>query len=71
MEQRKFVFIREYESCYGAIPKGSEIVLFRNFVYFNGGMVHPAYASVLIELISRELKEPKYLQEVSIIDNKV
>ena len=51
MNQRKFIFIKEYSGEYGKIPQGTELIFFRGFLYMNGGMVHPAYQKILFNII--------------------
>ena len=71
MEQRKYVFIKPYNSKEGVIPEGSEIIIFRNVVYLNGGMIHPAYQQTLMDIVTNKRLNNEYLKEVSIIQNKI
>ena len=71
MEQVKYVFIKEFKTQDGNIPQGTEIILFRGFVYMNGGMVHPAYNNILINIINNQKLHDEYLREVNIIHNKL
>lgn len=71
MEQRKYVFKKPYLSQEGTIPEGSEIILFRETIYLNGGMVHPAYQSMLRRIVNNPTLKEQYLKEVAIIKNKV
>lgn len=71
MKQRKYVFIQPYSSREGVIPEGSEIIVFRDVVYLNGGMIHPAYQKMLMDIIQNEKLNKEYLKEVQIIQNKI
>ena len=71
MNQRKFIFIKEYSGEYGKIPQGTELIFFRGFLYMNGGMVHPAYQKVLLGIINDDRLRNEYLKEVKIINNKI
>lgn len=70
-EQKKYVFIKPYGTKEGIIPEGSEIIVFRDIIYLNGGMIHPAYQQVLMNIISNNNLNNEYLKEVSIIQNKI
>ena len=37
----------------------------------NGGMVHPAYQKILLNIIQNEDLKEEYLKEVRIINNKI
>lgn len=71
MKQVKYVFIKEFKAQDGNIPQGTEIILFRGFVYMNGGMVHPAYNNILMNIINNPKLHNEYLREVNIIHNKL
>jgi hypothetical protein len=71
MNQRKFIFIKEYSGENGKIPQGTELIFFRGFLYMNGGMVHPAYQKILLNIIQNEDLKEEYLKEVRIINNKI
>ena len=71
MGQRKFVFIKDYVCQYGTLHVNDEIILFRDNVYFNGGMVMPGYRSILLNIVNDEKLRKEYLKEVQIIHNKV
>ena len=70
-KQVKYVFKEAYQTQEGKIPQGSELIIFRNTVYLNGGMVHPAYQKLLIGIVNDKTKKDKYLKELPIIHNKV
>lgn len=70
-KQKKYVFVKPYHTKEGTIPEGSEIIIFRDTVYFNGGMVHPAYQMVLKNIVEDQNIKGQYLKEVSIINNKI
>ena len=69
--QKKYMFKKAYITSEGTIPEGSDIIIFRDVIYFNGGMVHPAYQQVLRKIVDTPSLNEKYLKEVSIINNKV
>ena len=71
MNQRKFIFIKEYSGEYGKIPQGTELIFFRGFLYMNGGMIHPAYQKLLCGIIQNDDLKDEYLREVKIINNNV
>ncbi len=67
----KYVFIKSFTNDEGTIPEGSELYLFRGFVYFNGGLVSPAYQGFLMEFINDEKLSKEYLRKVKVIHNKI
>lgn len=71
MSHRKYVFKRPFVVDEGTIPEGSEIILFRDVVYLNGGMVHPAYQEILKKIVDTPSLNIQYLKEMPIIKNKV
>lgn len=71
MNQKKYIFVKEYQGQEGKIPQGTEIIIFRGFVYMNGGMVHPAYQRILLNIIANDELKNEYLREVRIINNKI
>lgn len=71
MSHRKYVFKRPFVADEGTIPEGSEIILFRDVVYLNGGMIHPAYQEMLKKIVDTPSLNIQYLKEMPIIKNKV
>ena len=71
MNQKKYIFVKEYQGQEGRIPQGTEIIIFRGFVYMNGGMVHPAYQKILLGIITNDKLKIEYLREVRVINNKI
>lgn len=71
MEQRSFIFKKDYTTSYGTIKKNSELRLFRGFVYLNGGMLHQAYQDMFINLVNNDGLRNEYLEEINIIENKI
>lgn len=69
--QYKYIFIKDFKTNIGVIPKGTEITLFRDFVYMNGGMVHPSYNDLFMHIINTPELKSEYLQEEKLIHNKV
>jgi hypothetical protein len=50
---------------------GSEVTLFRGFVYLNGGMVMTSYAKMFTDILNDEEKKKQYFIEVPITYNKI
>ena len=71
MNQKKFIFVKEYQGQEGKIPQGTELIFFWGFIYMIGGMVHPAYQKVLLGIINDDRLRNEYLKEVKIINNKI
>jgi hypothetical protein len=69
--QKKYVFKIPFIADEGTIPEGSEIIVFRDVVYLNGGMIHPAYQEILRNIIDTPSLNEKYLKELQIISNKI
>lgn len=70
-EQKKYVFKKAYVMDAGTIPEGTEIILFRGFVYINGGMADNYSQGLIMSIINNEKKRNEYLQQMKIIGNKV
>lgn len=70
-EQKKYVFKIPFVVDEGTIPEGSEIIVFRDIIYLNGGMIHPAYQEMLRKIIDTPSLNEKYLKEIRIIQNKI
>ena len=72
MDEKKYVFKKPYTvPGIGTLPEGSDIVLFRGVVYFNGGMCDTYHGAMLMNIIKDDKLRKEYLQEVGIIRNKV
>lgn len=70
MEQKKYTFIKPYTVTeLGTLPEGSDIILFRGLVYFNGGLCSNYYARVLTNLINDDKLRKEYLIETPPIVN--
>jgi hypothetical protein len=69
--QKRFMLIQDIEGREGIIPMGSEVTLFRGFVYLNGGMVMPSYAKMFTDILNDEEKKKKYFIETPILYNKI
>ena len=61
---RKFRFKKAYECEEGTIHEGSEIILMDNGMYFDGGLVNPAYYSILLGIINNPRLFKEYLVEM-------
>ena len=48
---RRFKVVKEFSDKDGVIPVGSEITILDDHIYFNGGMIPPAYYGLLYDLI--------------------
>ena len=70
-EQKKYVFKKSYVMEAGTIPEGTEIILFRGFVYINGGMADEYSQHLIMRIIADERKRNEYLVPMRIIGNKV
>lgn len=70
-EQKKYVFKIPFVVDEGTIPEGSEIIVFRDVIYLNGGMIHPAYQEMLRKIVDTPSLNEKYLKEMRIIQNKL
>ena len=70
-EQKKYVFKIPFVVDEGTIPEGSEIIVFRDIIYLNGGMIHPAYQKMLRKIVDTPSLNEKYLKEMRIIQNKI
>lgn len=68
---KKYVFIKQFKTNEGVIPEGSEIIIFRGNVYMNGGMLHPAYNNMIMNIINNPKLRKEYLIEMDIIHNKI
>ena len=70
-EQKKYAFKIPLVVDEGTIPEGSEIIVFRDIIYLNGGMIHPAYQEMLRKIVDTPSLNEKYLKELRIIQNKL
>lgn len=70
-EQRKYVFKKAYVMDAGTIPEGTEIILFRGFVYINGGMADEYSQGLIMSIVNNEKKRDEYLTRMKIIGNKI
>ena len=60
---RKFRFKKEFSCPDGTIHEGSEITIIGDRLYFDGGLVNPAYYSILIDIINTPEIAKEYLKE--------
>ena len=70
MEQKCYIFKKDYQTQYGAVKANSELRIFRGALYLNGGMMTPAYQIMFMNLMKDEKFMNEYLEEVGIIENK-
>lgn len=69
--QKRYLLLQDIVGREGVVPKGSEVTLFRGFIYLNGGMVMPSYAAIFTELLEDEKKKEIYFKEIPITFNKI
>ena len=70
-EQVKYVFKKAYETSIGTIPEGTEIILFRDWVYVNGGMADEYSRGLIMSIVNNKRKCDEYLVRMKIIGNKI
>ena len=70
-EQKKYVFKKAYRIEAGTIPEGTEIILFRGFVYINGGMADNYSSGLIMSIVNDKRKSDEYLQPMRLINNKL
>ena len=69
--EEKYVLVKNYDCKYGTLKEGSEIIIFRGFVYFDGGLVTPAYENMLMDLIGNPEWVKEYTKKERILHNKI
>lgn len=69
--EKKFIFKKDYKSNEGVIHAGRELMVVRDAVYLDGGMLMPSYQKEFMNLILDDKLREEYLQEERIIYNKV
>lgn len=69
--RKKYIFIKPFKCSHGIIPEGSEIVIFRGFIYMNGGMIQPVYNQVILGILNDPQLKAEYIKEADIIHNKI
>lgn len=68
---KKFIFVRPFTCDMGTIPVNSELIILKQAIYFNGGIIQPQFYELFHALIDDEMVDPYYLKEVPIPYNKV
>lgn len=68
--EKKYIFIKPYTTEQGTIPEGSDIIFFRGRVFINGGMCHPAYESILRNIVEDDALHKEYLKDFKIEKNE-
>ena len=71
MEQKSYVFKRDFTTKFGVVKENSELRVFRNFLYLDGGMIPPGYYKTFMRLLENDKLKNLYLKEINIIENKV
>ena len=69
--EKKYVFIKPYQTDMGTIPMGTEIIFFRGLMYMNGGIVQPSYVGIIQRVIDDDKLHDEYLTDMNIIRNKI
>jgi len=70
-DQIKYAFKKAYTTDSGTIPEGTEIILFRGWVYINGGMADNYSKGLIMSIVNDEKKRDEYLVRMKLIANKV
>lgn len=71
MFYKRFRFVKGFKQPEGTFKAGDEITIMEDRVWYNGGMVEPAYANLLMDLVEYESNEGwNYLREIPIPFNK-
>ena len=71
-DYRRFRFVKNLTVEEGTFLAGSEITIMGNRIYYNGGMIQPAYYDLFYDLIEYETNEGfNYLREIPIPINKI
>ena len=68
--EKKYIFIKPYVTSQGTIPQNTEMTIFRNILYVNGGPCMGAYASMLKNIIEDEDLHKEYLKDQIIHKNE-
>lgn len=63
---KKYRFKKEFNCTEGTIHEGSEIVLIGDRMYFDGGMVNPAYYGIIMDIINTPRIRNEYLVEMRV-----
>lgn len=71
MIQKRYKFIKPYQSIDGTIPVGKQLDVVGENIFFEGWMIEPSFYEEFKQLILREAKKPHYLRQVPIPYNKV
>lgn len=68
---KKYVFVKDWKTPEGTIPKGSDLTITHGCVYFNGGLQPNVYANMFRRLIDNEERNGfDFLRPEKIIYNK-
>lgn len=70
-DMEKWVVVRECPIAGGTLPINSEIQIVHGCVYYNGGLMDTFYQHELLNLITKERKQPNYLKRLSNIYNQL
>lgn len=68
--RKKYIFIKDYKTPEGTIPKGTEIIYFKDGFYMNGYLVSPAYMNIFGKILTNQNIKREYIKEEDIIHNK-
>ena len=68
-EMKKYRFINDYKCKAGILPKNSEVLIVNGIVYFNGGILSPEYAKMIIKIIENDVNG-EYVKRLSLVKDK-
>ena len=49
MFYKKFKFVKDFQQPEGTFPKGGEVTIMENRVWYNNGMIQNSYAELLMD----------------------
>ncbi len=64
MNAHNFIFAKPYSCKMGDIPKGAEVCMINEQIFFNCVPIEPWYYEHFRILMENELKKPNYLREI-------
>lgn len=67
---KKYVFIKDYNTVFGVIKRGSDICEFHGFIYFNGALCDISYSTLFRDMLKNDTLRKEYLKEVKIEKNE-
>lgn len=71
MFYKRFRLVKPLKVKEGTLLTGAEITIMNDKIFYNGGVVEPAYYNLLADLVEYEMNEGfNYLREIPIPYNK-